>query len=61
MQAITMIRLDDLLCTWTYPHTVRLDKETPARKAMKFMFSEKSNKTFQERKRATIYTSYHKS
>ena len=37
-------------------HILRLDKETPGRKAMKFMFEEKSNKTFRGRKRATIYT-----
>ena len=37
-------------------HILRLDKETLARKAMKFMFAERSNKTFRGRKRATIYT-----
>ena len=37
-------------------HILRLDKEAPARKAVKFMFEEKSNKTFRGRKRATIYT-----
>ena len=37
-------------------HILRLDKETPGRKAMNFMFEEKSNKTFRGRKRATIYT-----
>ena len=37
-------------------HILRLNKETPSRKAMKFMFEEKSNKKFQGRKRATIYT-----
>ena len=35
--------------TWTYPQTY---KETPVRKAITFMFVERSNKTF----RATIYT-----
>ena len=39
--------------TWTYPQTY---KETPVRKAMTFMFVERSNKTFRGRKRATIYT-----
>ena len=38
MQATTMYTLDDLLGIWTYPQTVRLEKQTPARKAMKFMF-----------------------
>ena len=47
--------------TCTYPQTVRLDKETPARKAMELMFYERSNKTFRERKRATNRTSYLKS
>ena len=42
---------------WTlFGHILRLDKEIPARKAMKFIFEEKSNKTFRGRKRATIYT-----
>lgn len=35
---------------------LRLDKEKPARKAMKFVFEEeRSSKTFRGRKRATIY------
>ena len=37
-------------------HILRLDKETPARKAMKCMFEERSSKTFRGRKRATIHT-----
>ena len=37
-------------------HILILDKETPARKAMKFIFEQRSNKTFQGKKRATIYT-----
>ena len=33
-----------------------LDKETPARKAMKFMFEERWNEAFRGRKRAAIHT-----
>ena len=35
---------------------MRLDKETPARKAMKFMFETRSAEKFKGRKRATILT-----
>ena len=37
-------------------HILILNKETPARKTMKFVFEASSNKTFRGRKRATIYT-----
>ena len=37
-------------------HILRQDKETPSRKAMKFMSEERTNKTFLGRKRAAIYT-----
>ena len=35
-------------------HVLRMDKDTPARKAMKFFFEERSNKKFRGQKRATI-------
>ena len=42
--------------TWNLlGHIHRLDKETPARKAAKFIFKERSNKTFRGRNRATIH------
>ena len=37
-------------------HILRLDKNTPARKAMKFYFEDRSNKKFLGRKRTTIIT-----
>ena len=37
-------------------HIFRLDKETAARKAMKFIFAERSNKTFREEKKEQQFT-----
>ena len=39
-----------------FGHTLRMDKETPARKAMKFFFEKRSEKKFRGRKRTTIVT-----
>ena len=49
--------------TWVYwgepenlvGHILRLNKETPTRKAIKFIFEERWNKTFRGRNRATIH------
>ena len=39
-----------------FGHTLRMDKETPARKAMKFYFEKTEAKKYRGRKRATIVT-----
>ena len=37
-------------------HVLRMNKDSPARKAMKFYFEKRSNKKFLGRKRTTIVT-----